>query len=58
MTFDPVGIQRLWRQSTNDYVNYTNIQVTILQPQLYLAYYALPTYKSIPPSLSYPYTAV
>jgi hypothetical protein len=58
MTFDPVGIQRLWRQSTNDYVNYTNIQATILQPQLYLAYYTLPTYMSIPPSLSYPYTAV
>jgi hypothetical protein len=58
MTFDPVGIQRLWRQSTNDYVNYTNIQVTILQPVFYLAYYTLPTYMSIPPSLSYPYTAV
>jgi hypothetical protein len=58
MTFDPVGLQRLWRQSTNDYVNYTNVQATILQPQLYLAYYTLPTYMSIPPSLSYPYTAV
>jgi hypothetical protein len=34
MAFDPVGIQRVWRQSTNDYVNYTNIQVTILQPVL------------------------
>jgi hypothetical protein len=39
-------------------VNYTNIQVTILQPVLYLAYYTLPTYMTIPPSLSYPYTAV
>jgi hypothetical protein len=58
ITFDPVGIQRLWRQSTNNYVNYTNIQATILQPQLYLAYYTLPTYMSIPPSLSYPYTSV
>jgi hypothetical protein len=58
MTFDPVGIQRVWRQSINDYVNYTNIQVTILQPILYLAYYTLPTYMTIPPSLSYPYTAV
>jgi hypothetical protein len=58
MAFDPVGIQRVWRQSTNDYVNYTNIQVTILQPVLYLAYYTLPTYMIIPPSLSYPYTAV
>jgi hypothetical protein len=58
MTFDPVGIQRLWRQSTNDYVNYTNIQVTILQPVLYLVYYTLSTYMMIPPSLSYPYTAV
>jgi hypothetical protein len=58
MTFDPIGIQRVWRQSTNDYVNYTNIQVTILQPVLYLAYYTLPTYMTIPPSLSYPYTAV
>jgi hypothetical protein len=58
MTFDPVGIQRLWRQSTNDYVNYTNIQVTILQSVRYLAYYTLPTYMTIPPSLSYPYTAV
>jgi hypothetical protein len=58
MAFDPVGIQRVWRQSTNDYVNYTNIQVTILQPVLYLAYYTLPTYITIPPSLSYPYTAV
>jgi hypothetical protein len=25
MAFDPVGIQRVWRQSTNEYVNYTNI---------------------------------
>jgi hypothetical protein len=58
MTFDPVGMQRLWRQSTNDYVNYMNIQVTILQPVFYLAYYTLPTYMTIPPSLSYPYTAV
>jgi hypothetical protein len=58
MTFDPVGIERLWRQSTNDYVNYTNIQVTILQPVFYLAYYTLPTYMTIPPSLFYPYTAV
>jgi hypothetical protein len=58
MAFDSVGIQRVWRQSTNDYVNYTNIQVTILQPVLYLAYYTLPTYMTIPPSLSYPYTAV
>jgi hypothetical protein len=58
MTFDPVGIQRLCRQSTNDYVNYTNIQATILQPQFFLAYYTLPTYMSIPPSLSYPYTSV
>jgi hypothetical protein len=58
MAFDPVGIQRVWRQSSNDYVNYTNIQVTILQPILYLAYYTLPTYMTIPPSLSYPYTAV
>jgi hypothetical protein len=58
MAFGPVGIQRVWRQSTNDYVNYTNIQVTILQPVLYLAYYTLPTYMTIPPSLSYPYTAV
>jgi hypothetical protein len=58
MTFDPVGLQRLWRQSTNDYVNYTNVQVTILQPTLYLAYFTLPTYMSIPPSLSYPYVAV
>jgi hypothetical protein len=58
MTFDPVGLQRIWRQSTNDYVNYTNIQVTTLQSQLYLAYYTLPTYMTIPLSLSYPYTAV
>jgi hypothetical protein len=58
MAFDPVGLQRVWRQSSNDYVNYTNIQVTILQPILYLAYYTLPTYMTIPPSLSYPYTAV
>jgi hypothetical protein len=58
MAFDPVGIQGVWRQSTNDYVNYTNIQVMILQPVLYLAYYTLPTYMMIPPSLSYPYTAV
>jgi hypothetical protein len=58
MTFDPVGLQRVWRQSTNDYVNYTDIQVTILQPVHYLAYYTLPTYMNIPPSLSYPYTAV
>jgi hypothetical protein len=58
MTFDPVGLQRMWRQSTNDYVNYTNIQVTILQPILCLAYYTLPTHMTIPPSLSYPYTAV
>jgi hypothetical protein len=58
MTFDPVGIQGVWRQSTNDYVNYTNIQMIILQPVMYLAYYTLPTYMTIPPSLSYPYTAV
>jgi hypothetical protein len=58
MTFDPVGLQRVWRQSTNDYVNYTNVQVTVLQPSLALAYYTLPTYMSIPPSISYPYTAV
>jgi hypothetical protein len=58
MAFDPVGIQRVWRQSTNDYVNYTNIQVTILQPQIYLAYYTLPTYMPISPSLSYPFTSV
>jgi hypothetical protein len=58
MAFDPVGIQRVWRQLINDYVNYTNIQVTILQPILYLAYYTLPTYMTIPPSLSYPYAAV
>jgi hypothetical protein len=57
MAFDPVGLQRVWRQAFNDYVNYTNIQVTILQPVLYLAYYTLPTYMTIPPSLSYPYTA-
>jgi hypothetical protein len=25
MTFDPIGLQRVWRQSINDYVNYTNI---------------------------------
>jgi hypothetical protein len=58
MTFDPIGLQRVWRQSINDYVNYTNIQVTILQPVLYLAYYTLPTYMAIPPSLSYPFTEV
>jgi hypothetical protein len=58
MSFDPIGLQRVWRQSSNDYVNYTNIQVAILQPVLYLAYYTLPTYMTIPPSLSYPYTAV
>jgi hypothetical protein len=50
MSFDPIGLQRVWRQAFNDYVNYTNIQVTILQPVLYLAYYTLPTYMTIPPS--------
>jgi hypothetical protein len=58
MTFDPVDMQRLWKQSTNNYVNYTNIQVTILQPVFYLVFYTLPTYMNIPPSLSYLYTAV
>jgi hypothetical protein len=58
MAFDPVGLQLVWRQSTNDYVNYTNIQMTILQPVLCLAYYTLPTYMTIPLSLSYPYKAM
>jgi hypothetical protein len=58
MAFDPIGLQRVWRQAFNDYVNYTNSQVTVLQPVMYLAYYTLPTYMTIPPSLSYPYTAV
>jgi hypothetical protein len=58
MTFDPVGLARVWRQATDDYVTYNSVSVTIGQPSLALAYYTLPTYMSIPPSISYPYTAV
>jgi hypothetical protein len=58
MNFDPVGLSRVWRQAIGDPVKYSNVSVTIQQPSLALIYYTLPTYMNIPPSISYPYTAV
>jgi hypothetical protein len=58
MTFDPTGLARIWRQATDDPTQYNNISVSINQPSIALAYFTLPTYMSIPPSISFPYTAV
>jgi hypothetical protein len=58
MTFDPTGLARIWRQATDDPTQYNNISVSINQPSISLAYFTLPTYMSIPPSISFPYTAV
>jgi hypothetical protein len=59
ITLDPYAMQhRLWRHDPKDLVQYSNISVTIRQPSLALIYFTLPTYMSVPPSISYPYAAV
>jgi hypothetical protein len=58
MTFDPVMMQRLWRQASNDLVDYDSISVTIQQPVLSLIYYTAPNYLPLPKLLSYPFTTV
>jgi hypothetical protein len=57
-TVDPQGLSRLWRQASNDPVQYSSVIVNIGQPILYLAYMTLPLHMSIPPSISFPYTLV
>jgi hypothetical protein len=59
MTLDPNALQkRLFRHDRKDVVVYDSIQVTIEQPILSLIYYTLPTYMSIPPSISYPFASI
>jgi hypothetical protein len=59
MTFDPVAMQRLWRQTADkDLVTYNSITVTVQQPSVTLIYYTLPPAFSIPPTLSYPYSQI
>jgi hypothetical protein len=59
ITYDPQTLQnRLLRQSPNDYVNWTSINVQLGQPSVALWYYTMPSYMKIPETISYPYAQI
>jgi hypothetical protein len=59
ITYDPYALQnRLIRQSINDYVNWTSINVQLGQPSVALWYYTMPSYMKIPQTISYPYAQI
>jgi hypothetical protein len=55
INYDPASLQRIWRQSPNDLVDYNNVQIEIGQPSITLIYFTLPTYMKLPNPISYPY---
>jgi hypothetical protein len=59
ITWDPNALARVFRHaSVNDSVIWNSVSVTMGQPQLIVEYYTLPTYLTIPPSLTYYYSQV
>jgi hypothetical protein len=58
ITYDPATLQRIWRQSPNDLVNYNSVDINIGQPSVSLFYYTLPTYMKIPESIAYPFASI
>jgi hypothetical protein len=59
INYEPQTLQnRLLRQSPNDYVNWTSINVQLGQPSVALWYYTMPSYMKIPETISYPYAQI
>jgi hypothetical protein len=58
INYDPASLQRIWRQSPNDLVDYTNVQIEIGQPSITLIFFTLPTYMKLPNPISYPYAQI
>jgi hypothetical protein len=59
ITWDPSALARVFRHaSTSDPVIWNSVNVTMGQPQLIVGYYTLPTYMTIPPTITYNYSQV